>query len=212
MGEAAENIITEEKKKVEPMNEILIQKYGSSYRHKKRPMNMAFDSLLWVLLARSIDPLRPQLMGLYADGSGTFVATDGHRLHLAIIEDYKESIPEGVWIFAHADQCKIILSKPSEPLTYPDYRRVTVGMVKEWQPEDISTGRINCSTRNGDVMLWEFFAIAGKCAAVKYLQDATKGSDCMNVRTCKDGMAVIELDNGIPNYRRMAYIMPLKTH
>ena len=194
------------------MNAIIIKKYGeNNHQHKKRPFNFAFDALVWITLARSKDCFRKVLNGIYSDGSGGFVATDGHRLHQAIIKDYIELIPKGVWEVAHCDICKIILAKPSETLQYPEYKKVTVDMPSSWNQELIRTGRVNCSKGNGDAMLWEFFSIAGKCVALRYFQDAVKGSDIMTVRTHIDGMQVIELDNCNPDYPRQAYIMPIKT-
>jgi hypothetical protein len=128
-----------------------------------------FDSLSWVLRARSRDEKRPSLCGLFSDGQGKFVSTDGHRMHIAEIPDLTEKIPAGVWLYVHADKKKIsIREAPSDIPPFPEFTRIS----------DLS----ECHKERGMMVfndddtsiVWRYWDLTGIKSNINYLIDICK--------------------------------------
>jgi hypothetical protein len=166
-----------------------------------------FDTLSWVLRARSEDKLRPNLCGLFSDGTGLFVATDGHRMHIAEVPNLTERIPGGIWTFIHADKKKISLREaPEDMALFPNYQ-----LLADPSEEHKDKGCLMLMDEDGSSLVWEFFRLVGRPFNITYLVDAFMGSDAMTVLAApSEGSAVFfvnELPDGIT---RKAILMPLK--
>ena len=97
------------------MNAILIERKKAAFGNHGKVVDHEFDLLKWVLRAASKDALRHNLRGVNVDADGTFVATDGHRLHFAKIEKYLEAFPPGVWQMACVHNGAMVFTKCEAP-------------------------------------------------------------------------------------------------
>lgn len=86
-----------------------------------------FDSMQWVLNARSKDTTRA-IQYLYCD-DGWLVCTDGHRMHVYV--PYFEELPmhlqmeNGMYDVVSMTKSKIILTRIEDPnIEFPDYYRI----------------------------------------------------------------------------------------
>lgn len=142
---------------------------------KKGKIDPDFDSLSWVLRARSRDELWAHLRGLYSDGMGKFVATDGHRLHIAEIPGMTEKIPAGIWLYVHETKTQIsILEAPEGMAKYPPYEAVS-DMTEHYGKK----GLVAYTDDSGTV--WMYWDLVGRKCNIDYLLDILKGVEAMDV-------------------------------
>ncbi len=165
-----------------------------------------FDSLSWVLRARSKDKTRMNLYGLYSDGQGEFVATDGHRMHIAEIPGLTEKIPEGIWLYIDEKSKRIsILEAPESIAAYPAYDTLSdlseMHQKKGWL---VYAG-------DPSATLWAYFDITGIKCNIDFLMDVIQGTDAMEIFVSPDASAPIFFccDNGSGNTKK-AILMPMK--
>ena len=161
-------------------NAIVFRKEGSGIT----PTD--FASLGWVLRARSEDPMRPHICGLYSEGNGKFIATDGHRMHIAEIPGMEEKIPEGIWLYVSSTAKQIsILEAPEGIGKYPDYERIS-SMTEAHE----SKGMIAYAGNDTDT-LWQFWDLVGVKCNIEYLMDVLKCNEAMTVHAAPDPLAGI---------------------
>lgn len=165
-----------------------------------------FDSLSWVLRARSKDKTRPNLMGLYSDGMGKFAATDGHRLHIAEIPDLTEKIPAGIWLYVHETKEQIsIREAPSDLPEFPDYEKIA-----DITEDHVKRGQvINAIGDSG--MVWDYFRLTAKECDIDYLLDIMHGIDSMDVfSTDGEGQGIFFCWENGDGLTKKALMMPFK--
>jgi len=169
-----------------------------------------FKSLAWVLRARSKDDMRPNLTGLHSDGMGKFIATDGHRMHIAEIPKLSETIPAGIWIYVHASSKKISLQQaPEDTPDYPDCQKVIDGF-NNGNP--VSKGMVFHIKGEDSNTVWYFHHATSLECNIDYLIDVLENQDPMNIRVQEGNeLSPIELTGGgIDGNTQKAIIMPLK--
>jgi len=137
--------------------------------------DLDFDALSWVLRARSKDPHRLILCGLFSDGQGQFVSTDGHRLHIAEIPALTERIPAGTWLYVHADKKQISIKEAPEDLpNFPDYKKIS----------DISERHKNrgfLSYIDDTQAVWDYWNLTGIRSNIDYLLDICRDTESLSV-------------------------------
>lgn len=134
-----------------------------------------FDALSWVLRARSRDEKRPYLCGIFSDGEGKFIATDGHRMHIAEIPDFTEKIPAGIWLYVHSDKKQIsVREAPSDMPPYPEYTRVSdiSGFHKE---------RGMITFEDDTSIVWQYWDLTGIKSNINYLLDICRDTEGLRV-------------------------------
>lgn len=199
------------------LNAIIIRKYGGqTHEHKKRPPGYAFDALSWVLLARAgnRDFRRPMKL-LYSNGSGEFVCTDGHRMHVASIGEYEPIIPEGCWEVVHADPVKMVLGDASGDsfIPYAHLFERAEAAAKTTKRKAVVYRIKDNGNRESHSFIFGIFKTTGRAFNTQYAADAFKGQDSMVVSTedTDDMTPIYFVSKGsasIPT--RRAIVMPLK--
>jgi len=165
-----------------------------------------FNSLAWVLKARSKDELRRNLFGIYSTGDGKFVATDGHRLHVAEIPKFAETIPEGVWAYVHASKRKISL-RQTDGLTFPSYQPLFDDFNRS---EPKNNGSVHLLKDKLSEAIWNFWDLVGIRVNINYLEDALSCGEEMNIRSI-ERIGQIELSyEGSDGNTKRALIMAMK--
>jgi hypothetical protein len=86
---------------------------------KRCKMDPDFDTIQWVLKARSKDDMRKNITGVNVS-SGVFCCTDGHRLHAAAIETF--DVPDGSYFVKSSNKSIIVLEL--NDYDFPQYERV----------------------------------------------------------------------------------------
>jgi hypothetical protein len=175
----------------------------------------SFDSLLWVLRARSKDEERPNLCGLFSDGEGKFAATDGHRLHVAEIPLLTERIPAGIWLYVHADKKKVsIREAPDGIAPYPDYTKLT-----DLSEAHKKRGFISHIDGDDSGTLWRYWDLTGIHCNIDYLFDICKGVAALEVFSTDPAPGKISGSEPLPIFfctegsegnTKKAILMPLK--
>ena len=184
------------------MNGIVIE-------NKKGVAPEDFQALAWVLRARSREEERLNLCGVHSDGMGKFEATDGHRIHVAEIPSFSETIPAGIWIHVSANKKKISLQQtemmesafPKSQMFFDEFNLnnpTEKGFAEHIKGEDSS-------------VIWRVHGITDMEFNIKYLIDVLSEIEPLMVRVCKDYLKGIEFssDRGEGNTKR-AIIMPFK--
>jgi hypothetical protein len=181
-------------------NAIVINREGSGVTPQE------FDSLAWVLRARSKDERRMHLCGLHSDGMGEFVATDGHRLHIAEIPGLTEKIPEGIWIYVHSTKTQIsILEAPEGMAAYPSYK-----MVSGLSVDHENKGSMMYLGSDTD-SLWRFWDLVGVKCNIDYLMDILEGVDGLDVFAAPEPLSgIFFISRDEFGNTKKAILMPLK--
>lgn len=163
-----------------------------------------FEALAWVLRARSTDKERPNLCGVYSDGTGLFVATDGHRMHLAEIPEFTERIPAGLWLYVHSDKKKIsIREAPSDMAAFPPYDKLV-----DPSEQHTSKGHV---VGEDSMTVWTLWELVKQYFNINYLMDICRGSDAFEVIASREPSSAIFFYAENPDGRtRKAVLMPLK--
>ena len=172
----------------------------------RKKVDPDFDALSWVLRARSKDELRANLCGLYSDGMGKFVATDGHRLHIAEIPGMTEKIPAGIWLYVHETKKQIsILEAPDGMAKYPDTDRVS-DMTERYGKKGLVVYTDDSST------VWMYWDLVGRKCNIDYLLDVLKGAEAMDVYVHDEDQSagVFFCFDGKDGNTKKAILMPFK--
>jgi hypothetical protein len=166
-----------------------------------------FLSLAWVLRARSKDEaVQPHLCGLYSDGQGRFMATDGHRLHVAGIPSFTERIPEGIWVYVHADKKNISLKEA--PDGTPLFPNIT-GLL-DMSEQHKKRGMI-LFMEDESSAVWQYWDFVGVKCNIDYLLDILKGPDAFDVFSSLEANTPIFFISAERNGNaKKAVLMPLK--
>lgn len=181
------------------MNGVVIEK-------NENIIDQDFNSLAWVLKARSKDELRRNLFGIYSTGDGKFVATDGHRLHVAEIPKFAETIPEGVWAYVHASKRKISL-RQTDGLTFPSYQPLFDEFNRS---EPKKNGSIHLFKDRLSEVVWQFWDLVGIRVNINYLEDALSGGEEMNIRSIEKTDQIELSYEGSDGNTKRALIMAMK--
>jgi len=188
-------------------NAIVILKDGTD--------DESFYALRWVLKARSEASEMMHLCSVHHDGEGVFVATDGHRLHLAEIEALTERIPAGIWLYVHGDKKKLSLKEAPEGICkYPNYSALL-----DLSENHKKRGLIDHLDGDESATVWRYWDLVGVKCNIEYLIDVLDGTGGMEVYaddprpgivTGRDPLPLIFYSGSGEGITRKALIMPLK--
>jgi hypothetical protein len=170
-----------------------------------------FDALSWVLRARSKEDDRPNLRGLYSDGLGKFVATDGHRMHIAEIPGMEEKVPAGIWLYVHETKKQISIKEaPEGTAPFPSYEKVA-------DITDLHVKRGYLSHLLDDTgCLWRYWDLTKIRCNIDYLMDICRGVDNMTVYSVPaddviaNAHGVFFISEQSDGNTKKAVLMPLK--
>lgn len=178
-------------------NAIVIEKVDKFDRN--------FSSLAWVLRARSKDEIKKVLCGLYSDGQGKFIATDGHRMHIAEIPDLTEKIPAGIWIYVHSDKSKISIKEAPDNIgQYPDITKVS-DMPMDYQKRGALHG-----DENESLVVWNLWDMTESRFNISYLLDIVKGETFDVYAGDRYGEGLFFCSDDLNGMTKKAILMPLK--
>lgn len=172
----------------------------------------AFDKLLWVLRARTKDEGRPNCDGLRiemtAEGEWQFIATDGWRLHTAIINFPvpRHSFETGFYTILKGSSKKHLYLESTTEYEFPDWKKIAqdrkAPLMANLRLEKTPLG----SSPDGDKLVWEVFR-AGQFFNSQFLKDAYMDGQGMTVE-------VVDMKHNRPSVftsedgRQVAYVMP----
>ncbi len=171
------------------MNGIIIEKTNSN--------KLYFESLLWVLRARSKDNIRKPLQGIYSDGTGYFVATDGILMNVVYVPSFVSIIPKGIWTLIPSNAKYIVLMELiGSEYKYPNWKGLIDNFNNSSSP--FVCGEITYSDK--DKFLWDYYNKVNVPCDTDRLLNIFKGMNFpMLIRINKD-KTMIEFSTFGKNY------------
>jgi hypothetical protein len=185
-----------------------------------------FDEIRWVIEARSTDPTRYHMSGLYvkaeADGVISLVCTNGHRLHMLetgarTLDEYGDTfksaidgydLKEGVQMSVEkATKSEIVLGGLIDA-RFPNYRKV--------MPDISETGfpGFNFHDKNQVVFGWSVYSVfaAGQPASVDYLKTLGLIGEVWTMHLADCGCAIpFTIPRTMRGNRATAVMMPVNS-